>query len=60
LPGAVLKGRDGRRRCRVMSVLGALLQDGFGYLRSPEADYLPGSDDIRYDLPRDRVSIIVF
>src|SRR5690606_34810369 len=23
-----------------------VLQDGFGFLRSPEANYLPGSDDI--------------
>lgn len=23
-----------------------ILQDGFGYLRSPEANYLPGPDDI--------------
>ena len=23
-----------------------LLQDGFGFLRSPEANYLPGPDDI--------------
>ena len=24
-----------------------ILQDGFGFLRSPEANYLPGPDDIR-------------
>ncbi len=27
-----------------------ILQDGFGFLRSPEANYLPGPDDI-YDSP---------
>jgi len=25
---------------------GGILQDGFGFLRSPESNYLPGPDDI--------------